>query len=169
MKLKFILLTLCLLIVSACSNEVTSFSQAENYRGMNEFRNNELSELSRPFSSPIGHDQGAAPTERLENEQSEQPVEQKNVITSFAFQSVKWNDQLYKLTDEKLSEADIELDEAIGEIKHYSTLEAENIPNDYSNFLPEGTKLWAIKGIDSSEAIAVKHNNDSYMKFVKAS
>lgn len=77
---------------------------------------------------------------------------------SFAFQSVKWNNVIYRLTNEEIEEVDSE----IGEIENFSNIETYEEPGNNSNFLREGTKIWSVKGIDISDAIAIKVDKDVY-------
>lgn len=96
---------------------------------------------------------------------SEDSNPQVNSIGSFAFQSVKWNDVIYRLSEEEVQDIDIE----IGVIEQYSNIEMDETPNNYSNFLKEGTKLWSLKGVDTNDAIAIQTDENVYQLLKNAS
>lgn len=82
-------------------------------------------------------------------------------FASFPYALVKWDDRIYKITSEEV----IETGEIIGEITHSSLTETGTTPNNFSNRYEKGTKLWSIKEIDASDAIAIEYAPG---KFVKA-
>lgn len=54
--------------------------------------------------------------------------------------------------------------EMIGSIKHYSDKEEESNPDNFSNYYPEGTKLYKIKNEDVKESIAVETDGNKFIK-----
>ncbi|MCM3213076.1 hypothetical protein WKH57_27005 [Niallia taxi] len=80
---------------------------------------------------------------------------------SLAFPVVKWNNQIYRITNINVDT----IKEKIGEIQHSSTEEMMNTPDNYSSYFRKGTTLWAIKGVKISNAIAIK-GGDNYIKAI---
>ncbi|WP_051217662.1 hypothetical protein [Paenibacillus assamensis] len=77
---------------------------------------------------------------------------------SWAYYVITWNNGVYKITDEKVTE----IEEEIGAIHIYSTNESGEIPNLFSNKYKEGTKLYKITNVDTNEHIAVLNNGIYY-------
>lgn len=151
MKVK--LIALLLLLLCACSNQ----------------QNNSLQEAPAaksgegwPLMNSLQAKQEDKAAQEEDSNQANDSITEK--YASFAFQSVKWNNTIYRLTEETISEAEVE--EEIGEVVTQSSTETEETPDNSSNFLAEGTKLWAIKGIDTSEAIAYERENGVYRKLI---
>lgn len=151
MKVK--LIALLLLLLCACSNQ----------------QNNSLQEAPAaksgegwPLMNSLQAKQEDEAAQEEDSNQANDSITEK--YASFAFQSVKWNNTIYRLTEETISEAEVE--EEIGEVVTQSSTETEETPDNSSNFLAEGTKLWAIKGIDTSEAIAYERENGVYRKLI---
>jgi hypothetical protein len=67
----------------------------------------------------------------------------------------------YEITQELVPVNSIE--RQIGKVTRYSNEEG-TYQGNFSNFFPIGTEYYAIIGIDSSSAIAVKSGGDSYVK-----
>lgn len=93
-------------------------------------------------------------------EQTNNNVETKNIQNSLPYPLVKWNNHVYKITNENVDEVDKE----IGVIEHHSLNEVENTPDNFSNFYSTGTKLYSIKGIDTNKSIAVQTKEGNYVK-----
>jgi len=83
-------------------------------------------------------------------------------IASISSPNVKWNDRVYHETNEEVTE----IGEEIGEIKTQSTDEILETPNNHATSYPPGTKLFAILGVDTSEAIAIQASETIYYKAV---
>ncbi|TVX88167.1 hypothetical protein [Paenibacillus agilis] len=79
-------------------------------------------------------------------------------LQSWAYYVVTWNNGVYKITDEKVTE----IEEEIGTINIYSTNESGEISNLFSNKYKEGTKLYKIADLDTNEHIAVLDNGIYY-------
>lgn len=84
---------------------------------------------------------------------------------SFPYPLVKWNNHIYKITNESIDE----IDKEIGEIEYQSLNEEEDTPDNYSNYYSKGTKLFSIKGVDTNDAIAVQLGEGNYIKVVNSS
>lgn len=79
----------------------------------------------------------------------------------WAYNFVIWDDDIYEIQEDEVSPEDI--GEEIGEIKQYS--DSEGIySNGFSNKYPEGTKLYSIDGVETSEYIAIKLGEKQYIK-----
>lgn len=92
------------------------------------------------------------------------PVETNEVLSSYPYPLVKWNNVFYSLTTEE----NIDVNEPIGEILNYSNDDTNkgSTPDNSSNFYQKGTKLWSIKDLDTKEAIAVEYEPNKYVKAV---
>lgn len=151
MKVK--LIALLLLLLCACSNQQNNSSQEAPAAKSGE---------GWPLMNSLQAKQEDKAAQEEDSNQANDSITEK--YASFAFQSVKWNNTIYRLTEETISEAEVE--EEIGEVVTQSSTETEETPDNSSNFLAEGTKLWAIKGIDTSEAIAYERENGVYRKLI---
>lgn len=83
---------------------------------------------------------------------------------------VIWEGDKYKRVGIE-GETILEVGDKLGEVTTYSDDEAKRVKRGdvISNFLPEGTGLYAIDGIDQMEAIAAKIEAEGrYMKLVNA-
>ncbi|MFD0620537.1 hypothetical protein ACFQZR_24030 [Paenibacillus sp. GCM10027629] len=89
-------------------------------------------------------------------------VTMNHAIASIASPSVKWNDRVYHETTEEVTD----IGEEIGEIETQSTDEMLETPNNHATSYPPGTKLFAIQGVDTSEAIAIQASESMYYKAV---
>jgi len=79
-------------------------------------------------------------------------------MQSWAYYLVTWNDAVYQMTDEVVTEVESE----IGKIKKHSTNESDDLPNLFSNYYKKGTKLFKIKDVETSDSIAVLDNGIYY-------
>lgn len=80
--------------------------------------------------------------------------------TTWAFPFVVWNDSIYVITDEVVTN----VEKKIGNVTSYSDM--EQFGGNFSNQYPKGTAYYAIKGIATTEAIAVEHEKGTYIKAV---
>lgn len=80
---------------------------------------------------------------------------------SLAFPVVKWNNHIFRITNINVDT----IIEKVGEIQNSSTEEMMNTPDNYSNFYRKGTTLLAIKGVNISDAIAIR-GGDNYIKAI---
>jgi len=87
---------------------------------------------------------------------------QDGAIRSWAFDFVTWNYEVYSMTNDEISNADIENE--IGKTTSYSTNEKSDLPNLYSNRYKVGTKLFKIKGSETDEFIAVLTDDGTLYK-----
>ncbi|WP_238540543.1 hypothetical protein [Paenibacillus mucilaginosus] len=67
----------------------------------------------------------------------------------------------YIITDDRVEEEQIDL--RIGKVTEYSDQEGTYWGN-FSNYFPKGTELYNIKGVNIDEAIAIKINEESFIK-----
>ncbi|WP_211340525.1 hypothetical protein [Mesobacillus subterraneus] len=67
---------------------------------------------------------------------------------------VVYDGNRYMLSDEYVTE----VERNIGKVTMYSDDESHDYYGDFSNFYPEGTNYYSIKGISTDEAIAVEDN-----------
>ncbi|AQQ53122.1 hypothetical protein [Planococcus lenghuensis] len=79
----------------------------------------------------------------------------------WAYEFVKWNDEVYVMTDEVVSE----VGEELGEVTMYSDAEG-SYDGNFSNSYEEGTKYFAITGVSPEEAIAVREDGGTYRKAI---
>lgn len=77
---------------------------------------------------------------------------------SWAYPFVVWKGNVYEVKQEEFIE-DSEIVNIIGEVKTKPNDMTGNYYGDASNYYPKGTKYYAINGISTSMAIAVKENN----------
>ncbi|MCR8658976.1 hypothetical protein [Paenibacillus endoradicis] len=97
----------------------------------------------------------------LTPEQTSGVIEVKR-FADFPFPLVRWNNQIYRVTSDEV----LEIGSEIGEIVTRLTSENYEQSDNSSNSFNKGTKLWSIKGIDTTEAIAVQRTEDVYIKLV---
>ena len=83
---------------------------------------------------------------------------------SWAYQFVKWNDQIYIVTSDEIKMDDI--GKEIGEVTKYSDKEGTYSGN-FSNTFKEETKYYEIKNIKTDEAIAVEKEKGVFIKAEK--
>lgn len=86
-----------------------------------------------------------------------------NSSASWAYEFIKFNDTKYIVTEEKV-ESNI-LGQKLGEVKHFLDEDGDSSELS-SNVYREGTDFFEIKGISSSEAIAVKFGQGESIKLV---
>ncbi|MFD2614183.1 hypothetical protein [Paenibacillus gansuensis] len=79
----------------------------------------------------------------------------------WAYSFVIWNDDIYEILKDQVDPEDI--GDEIGEIKKYSDSEGM-YSNGFSNMYPEGTKLYKIDGVETSEYIAIKLGEKQFIK-----
>lgn len=79
-------------------------------------------------------------------------------LQSWAFDVVTWNHEVYKITNEAVTE----IDDEIGTIKKHSTNESSDLPNLFSNKYKKGTKLFKIKNVETNDYIAVQDDGIYY-------
>ncbi|MBM7565017.1 hypothetical protein [Paenibacillus sacheonensis] len=79
----------------------------------------------------------------------------------WAYYFVIFNDDIYEILHEEVNPEDI--GEQIGEVNKYSDFEGI-YSNGFSNRYPEGTKLYRINGVKTSDSIAVGTGDDAYVK-----
>jgi hypothetical protein len=82
----------------------------------------------------------------------------KSLATSWAYSFVVWEDNIYVISDEYVSEIKSE----IGQVTKYSDM--KSYPGNFSNTFEKGTKYYSIKGISTNEAIAIEESNGRYIK-----
>lgn len=79
----------------------------------------------------------------------------------WAFGFVVWDGYIYQLSDDYIDE----VSEEIGEVTKYSDMEGTYSGN-FSNEYQKGTKYYAITGISTEEAIAIKEDG-KYRKAIR--
>lgn len=84
-----------------------------------------------------------------------------NSSADWAYNFVVLEGYIYQLTDEYVES----IDEEIGEVTKYSDMEGTYSGN-FSNAYEKGTKYYAIQGISTDEAIAIK-DEDKYKKAIR--
>jgi hypothetical protein len=82
----------------------------------------------------------------------------KPLATKWAYPFVVWQDYIYVVSEEYVTEVDKE----IGKVTRYSDM--ESLPGNFSNMFKKGTKYYSIKGISTDEAIAVEESEGRYIK-----
>lgn len=82
----------------------------------------------------------------------------KSLATSWVYSFVVWEDNIYVISDEFVSEIKSE----IGHVTKYSDM--KSYPGNFSNTFEKGTKYYSIKGISPNEAIAIEKSNGRYIK-----
>ncbi|MGF2616555.1 hypothetical protein FZC84_02035 [Rossellomorea vietnamensis] len=85
----------------------------------------------------------------------------KVMATSWAYSFVVWNDYVYVMTDEIVTD----IEKEIGEVTVYSDM--EELPGNFSNEYSAGTKYFSITNLSTNEAIAVEVQAGNYRKAVK--
>ncbi|MBE4909627.1 hypothetical protein IMZ08_16360 [Bacillus luteolus] len=85
----------------------------------------------------------------------------KSLATDWEYPFVVWEGYIYEVTDEYVTDVDIE----VGEVTAYSDM--EQLSGNFSNTYEVGTKYYTIKGESSDEVIAVEEIDGKYVKAVK--
>ena len=83
---------------------------------------------------------------------------QKSLATSWAYPFVVWQDTIYVVGEETVTD----IEEEIGHVTKYSDMESYG--GNFSNAYPKGTKYYSIKGIDTDVAIAVQEEDGVFVK-----
>ncbi|WP_082625460.1 hypothetical protein [Cytobacillus dafuensis] len=86
----------------------------------------------------------------------------ENSSADWSASFVVWDGYIYHLTDEYVDEIDGE----IGVVTKYSDKEGTYSGN-FSNVYEKGTKYFAIKGINTEEAIAIQEEGGKYRKVIR--
>ncbi|MFQ3544450.1 hypothetical protein Q7A53_10195 [Halobacillus rhizosphaerae] len=87
---------------------------------------------------------------------------------SWAYDFVKWKGESYVVTEsEQVEKQDI--GKPLGEVEIYLEQEQNETTKNSSNLFKEGTEYFMIKGINTSEAIAVRRENGDYIKAIHSS
>lgn len=81
---------------------------------------------------------------------------------SWAYKFVVWEGGVYEVTDEVVAASDI--GKKIGKVKRMANDRTGAYYGDASNYYKKGTKYYAIKGIDSVDAIAVEEQQEKWVK-----
>ncbi|WP_045521062.1 hypothetical protein [Neobacillus niacini] len=82
----------------------------------------------------------------------------KSLATSWAYPFVVWEDYIYVVSDEYVTEIDTE----IGHVTMYSDM--KSYPGNFSNAFKKGTKYYSIKGISTEESLAIEESDGRYLK-----
>lgn len=98
------------------------------------------------------------------NNQTDTQVETNQ---SFPYPLVKWNNQVYQITSDFVDINNV--DKEIGEIVNVSLDEADETPDNFSNYYSKGTKIFSIIKVDTKEAIAIETGQNKYVKAVISS
>lgn len=85
----------------------------------------------------------------------------KSLATDWAYPFVVWEGYIYEVTDEYVTDVDIE----VGEVTAFSDM--EELSGNFSNTYEVGTKYYTIEGVSSDEAIAIEEADGNYIKAVK--
>ncbi|WP_342429506.1 hypothetical protein [Neobacillus sp. FSL H8-0543] len=80
------------------------------------------------------------------------------LATSWAYQFVVWQDYIYVVSEEVVTE----IDKEIGKVTKYSDM--ESLSGNFSNTFEKGTKYFSIKGVSTDEAIAIEESEGRYIK-----
>ena len=83
---------------------------------------------------------------------------QQSQATSWAYPFVVWQDTIYVVGEETVTEVEKE----IGQVTKYSDMKSYG--GNFSNAYPKGTKYYSIKGIDTDVAIAVQKEDGVFVK-----
>jgi hypothetical protein len=84
-----------------------------------------------------------------------------NLSADWAYAFVVNDGNMYVRSDEIVNESD--LGEQVGEVTYYSDREGTYSGN-FSNIYPKGTLYYEIEGISPNEAIAIRTENNDYIK-----
>jgi hypothetical protein len=87
----------------------------------------------------------------------------QSVSASWAFQFVVYSSNIYKVTNEIISPDKI--NKRIGQVSHFSDKEGTYRGN-FSNVYPKGTRYFSIEGIDKNKEIAIKTEDNIYLKAI---
>lgn len=82
----------------------------------------------------------------------------------WAYKFVAWEGGVYEVTEELVDASDI--GEKIGGVKRMADDRTGSYYGDASNYYEKGTKYYAIKGMDSGNAIAVEEQEGIWLKAV---
>ncbi|MCM3690828.1 hypothetical protein [Neobacillus niacini] len=82
----------------------------------------------------------------------------KPLATSWAYPFVVWQDYIYVVSDEDVTE----INRKIGQVTKYSDMKSYS--GNFSNTFKKGTKYYSIKGISTDEAIAIEESNGRYIR-----
>lgn len=83
---------------------------------------------------------------------------QQSKATDWAYRFVVWNDTIYVVSEEYVTD----VEEEIGQVTHYS--DQNQTGGNFSNAYPKGTKYYAIQEVERKEAIAVQQEDHTYIK-----
>jgi hypothetical protein len=83
-------------------------------------------------------------------------------FAEWAYSFGVWDGYSYVVSDEFVTE----VDNVIGNVTFYSSIEGTYSGN-FSNAYKEGTKYYSIKGIDTSEAIAIQEKDGKYKRAIR--
>ena len=81
---------------------------------------------------------------------------------SWAYAFVVYNGNVYEVTDQVVSES--EIDQQIGEVTSKPDDQTGDYNGDASNFYEIGTKYYEMKGTSQKKAIAVENGNGQFKK-----
>lgn len=82
----------------------------------------------------------------------------KPLATSWAYPFVVWQDYIYVVSDEDVTQ----IDRKLGRLTKYSDM--ESYPGNFSNTFKKGTKYYSINGISTEESIAIEESDGRYIK-----
>lgn len=82
----------------------------------------------------------------------------KTIATSWAYSFVVWDDYIYVISEEYVTE----IDGVIGEVTRYSDM--EQYSGNFSNAYEKGTEYYSIEGVSTDEAIAIEESDGRYIK-----
>ncbi|KGP91863.1 hypothetical protein N780_16050 [Pontibacillus chungwhensis BH030062] len=80
------------------------------------------------------------------------------LATSWAYPFVVWDNSLYIVTEEEVKD----VGEKIGKVTRYSDM--EQYGGNFSNVYEKGTHYYAIEGVSTGQAIAVREASGTYVK-----
>lgn len=89
---------------------------------------------------------------------------QTDSSASWVYQFVKWENESYVVTEEEVNKDNIGAE--IGEVTFYSDEESADTSGNFSNVFEEGTKYYEITNIDKKEAIAIKVEEEKFIKAI---
>lgn len=102
------------------------------------------------------------------NPQESNPTKKDTTFTeikssqSNAAPILKWNDQIYLVTDENVSASEVELE--AGKVTSYSITGEAITPNNFSNYYGTGTPFFIIKGKDKVKEVAIQTSKETFVK-----